>query len=390
MTVTTGFRNPKIELRDPKAAGAELVLAVLGAALVVCAAAATRSWLDRHFLPSFLVDRAMYVRIETAVRVAAAAIGLTLALIARSRLAAAIARDPLLVVSSAAAVVLALAASELVLPHLHVPPAEWLFHAEEPRRQPDARLGWTLAPSRTGRLTIGGRAIEYAIDARGYRARRASDTVDVLRPTIVLAGESVIFGEGLTFDESIAAQVTAITGVQTANLGVNGYSNDQAFLRLQQELPRFGRPVGIVSLFMPVLFGRNLDDDRPHLGPGLTWAPAVSHARLVSLARLFVPYRTEDEIARGVALTRDVLRATADLARARGAIPILVVPQIGAETSVESALRRRVLDEGGIAYVPVPLDARWTVAPGDRHPDARGARAIAQAIAAVTSNMNAR
>jgi DNA-binding NarL/FixJ family response regulator len=359
----------------------EFVLAAAGVVLVVCALAANQSWLDRHFLPSFVIDRVQYVRIETAIRIASATIGLALAIVARRRLAAAFARDPMLVVSSAAAILLALAASELALRHLHVPPAEWLFHEEEPRRQADSRLAWTLVPSRIGRLTIGGRAIEYVIDARGCRARRPDDFVDPSKPTIVFAGESVIFGEGLTFDETIAAQVTAITGLQSANLGVNGYSNDQAFLRLQQELPRFAHPVVVVSLFMPVLFGRNLDDDRPHLGPGLTWQPAAHHARLVSLARLFVPYRTEDEIARGVTLTRNVLRATADLARARGAIPVLVVPQVGVEDPVETALRHRVLDEGGIPYTPVSIDERWTIGPSDRHPDARGARAIAETIA---------
>jgi hypothetical protein len=364
-------------------AAIEMVLAATGGALIVCAAAATQPWLDRHFLPSFVIDRVLYVRIEAAVRVATGAIGVTMAILARRRLAAPIARDPRLAVSSLVAILLALGASELVLRHLHVPPAEWLFHEEEPRRQADERLGWRLVPSRIGHLTIGGRAIEYAIDARGYRAPHPDEPVDPSRPTIVFAGESIIFGEGLTFDESIPAQVTAITGIQTANLGVNGYSNDQAFLRLQEELPRFRRPVGVVSIFMPMLFGRNLDDDRPHLGPELTWEPAAHHARLLSLARLFVPYRSADEIARGIALTRDVLRATADVARARGATPVLVVPRLGVEDPTESTLRRRVLDESGIPYLPVPLDPSWTVEPTDRHPDARGARAIARAIAAV-------
>jgi hypothetical protein len=367
-------------------ATAELCIAVTGACLVVCAIAATQSWLDRHFLPSFITDRMTYVRIESAVRAVVGTLGVTLAVFARRRVAGVLARDPIIVLSCGVAVLLALGASELALRHVHVQPAEWLIHEEEPRRQPDARLGWTLLPSRVGRLTIGGRAIEYAIDARGYRARSPADVVDPGRPTIVFAGESVIFGEGLTFDESIPAQVTAMTGIQSANLGVNGYSSDQAFLRLQQELPRFDRPVAVVSLFMPMLFGRNLDDDRPHLGPGLMWQPAAEHARLVSLARLVVPYRSEDAIALGTALTRDVLRATTDLARARGAMPILIVPQIGIEDPTEAVLRRRVLDDGGIQYVRIPLDVSWTVDPSDRHPDARGAHAIAQAIASTCAS----
>lgn len=365
---------------------AELLIAATGALCVACAIAATQSWLDRHFLPSFVTDRTSYVRIETALRLAAAALGVAIAVFARRRLASIIARDPILTALCGVAVLLALGASELALRRVRGGSAEWLLREEEPRRQPDARLGWTLVPSRTGHLTISGRTVEYATNHLGYRARRPDDSIDLTRPTIVFTGESVIFGEGLTFDESIPAQVTATTGIQSANLGVNGYSNDQAFLRLEQELPRFNRPVAVVSLFMPMLFGRNLDDDRPHLGPGGTWAPAAQHARLTSLAHLIVPYRSEEAIARGTTLTRDVLRATSDLARARGAMSILVVPQIGVEDYTEAQLRKRVLDDGGIPYVVVPIDAHWTVDPSDRHPDARGARAIAQAIAAACAS----
>jgi hypothetical protein len=110
--------------------------------------------------------------------------------------------------------------------------------------------------------------------------------------------------------------------------------------------------------------------------------PAVKRPRLVSLAWFFVPYRSEDQIALGIALTRDVLRATADLARARGATSLLIVPQLGSEDQAEAVLRRRVLDDGGVPYLSVPLDEGWKIAASDRHPDARGAHAIAAAIAA--------
>jgi hypothetical protein len=359
----------------------ELAIAAVGIAVVVGAVAANQRWLDRHFLPSFVVPRAWYVRIETGVRIAAAAFGAALALILRRPLTRLLVDTPMQAARLAIAILLALGASEAVLRRVHLRPGEWLLPAEEPRRQPDARLGWTPVPRRTGQLSIDGRTIDYAIDASGYRVRRVDDPVDPRRPTIVFIGESIVFGEGLPWDESIPAQVTALTGVQSANLAVNGYSNDQAFLRLQQELPRFEHPVAVVSLFMPVLFGRNLDDDRPHLGPGLTWQPATERMRLSALARLLVPYRSADAIDRGVTLTRDVLRATADLARSRGAEALLVVPHIGPEDDREAAIRHRVLDEGGLSYVRVDVDAQWHV-PSDEHPDARGARAIASAIAA--------
>src|SRR5262249_41618238 len=153
--------------------------------------------------------------------------------------------------------------------------------------------------------------------------------------------------EGLEWTESIPAQVGAITGIQTANLAVHGYGNDQAFLRLEAELPRFRRPVAIVSLFMTSLFGRNLEDDRPHLGPGLVPLPAERRGRLAALAMLLVPYRTENDVEDGIAMTRDVLRATIARARSIGATPIVVVPQFGPEDPAEARLRRRIFDESG-------------------------------------------
>jgi hypothetical protein len=189
-----------------------------------------------------------------------------------------------------------------------------------------------------------------------------------------------MFGEGLTWEESVPAQVGAMMRLQSANLAVHGYGSDQAYLRLRTELPRFRRPVAVVSLFMTALFGRNLDDDRPHLGRGLVWMPAhAQRSRLTSLARLLVPYRSDEAVERAVAVTRQVLRATCDLARVHGATPLIVVPQFGLEDRLERTLRRRIVDEAAVPNVFVEIDAGWRL-PWDRHPNARAALAIATAI----------
>jgi hypothetical protein len=189
-----------------------------------------------------------------------------------------------------------------------------------------------------------------------------------------------MFGEGLTWEESVPAQVGTIMGLPTANLAVHGYSTDQAYLRLESELPRFREPLAVVSLFMTSLFGRVLDDDRPHLGPGLAWQPAVPSGRLMSLAGLLVPYRTDQTITQGVVVARDVLRATIDLALAHGAVPLVLVPHFGREDDAERALRRRILDEGGVPYLWIEIDAAWRL-PWDRHPNAYAAHAMAAAVA---------
>ena len=360
---------------------AGIVIALTGVVLVAGALAANQRWLDRHFLPSFLLLRRSYVLIETCVRLAIGMLGVALVVVARFAAAQPTARLLLRASQIAMAAVLALGASEVVLRHLHLRAAEWLAHEEEPLRRSDPRLGWTFVPARTGHSTVGGRTVDYAFDESGYRVRRADVPVDPERPTIVFAGESVMFGEGLNWEESIPAQVGGRLGVQSANLAVHGFSTDQAYLRLQAELPRFRRPVAVVTLFMTALFGRNLDDDRPHLGPGLVWLPAQQHARLLSLAGLLVPYRRDTTVEVGITVTREVLRATVNLARERGATPLIVVPQFGQEQPPDELLRHRILDETGLPYVPVETDpashVRW-----DRHPNAAAAHVIAAAIAA--------
>jgi hypothetical protein len=359
----------------------EIAVAAIGCAVVACAVLANQAWLDRHFLPSWSVPRHWYVLIESSSRAAALAAGVSVALLVRSRIARALASAPAVVSCSLIAMVLALGASEVALRRMHPRSMEWRFLKEEPLRRADARLGWTFAPARVGHKTVGGRTIDYVFDAAGYRVRRVDEPVDRERPTIVFTGESVMFGEGLTWEESVPAQVGAMMALQSANAAVHGFSTDQQYLRLEMELPDFRRPVAVVSLFMTSLFGRNLDDDRPHLGPGLIWLPTKRHARLASLAALLVPYRSDDDVERGVAMTREALDGIVNITRARGATPLVVVPHFGAEEPTEAALRRRIISDANVAYVPVEIDTSWHLL-WDRHPDARAARAIASAIAA--------
>jgi hypothetical protein len=357
----------------------ERIAAAAGVALIVAAITANQPWLDRHFLPSFFIPRQCYVLIETIVRTAIAATGASLVL-GRSRLAHLLTSAPMMTLQVVLAAVLAIASSELALRWIHLQPTEWLVREEEPRRQDDPQLGWVLAPVRTGRSNVAGRTVEYAVDAGGYRVRRFDEPVDPERPTIVFAGESVMFGEGLAWEESIPAQVSAMVGIQSANLAVHGYSSDQIYLRLVQELPRFQQPVAVVAIFMTELFGRNLDDDRPHLGPGLVWQRAEHESRLISLAGLLVPYRRDTTVERGVRVTREVFFAIAELARRRGATPLVIVPEFGNEDDVQRALRERIF-ASDLPTVLVRLDPDWRLA-WDRHPNAHAARVIATAVTA--------
>jgi hypothetical protein len=359
---------------------AEVVIVCAGGALLACAIVLDQRWLDRHFLPSFYWSRQWCVAVAFGARAATAVLALAVAVPARARIARHLAGAPGPVLATTLAAVLAVGASEWALRRVHLRAREEQPEDQEPCRRADPWLGWRFVPARAGHQTVGGRVIEYAFDAAGYRVHHPGEAVDPERPAVLFTGESIMVGHGLTWSESVPAQVEALLGIQSANMAVHGFASDQAYLRLQAELPRFRRPMAAVALFMPGLFNRNLDDDRPHMGPGLVWLPSEPRWRLVAIAGLLVPYRREETIELGVRVTREVLCATVELARARGAVPLIVVPQFGPEEPGERALRRRLLDEPGLPYVWVEIDPSWRMR-GNLHPDARAAHAIALAVA---------
>src|SRR5215470_12861682 len=148
---------------------AEAFVVTAGIAIVIATVLANQAWLDRHFLPSFLMSRAWYVGIETTVRVTLATLGLLLVFAARRLGGWLRTFVPRYGWRLAAAIVLAFAASELALQRVHLRPTEWRILDEEPRREPDARLGWKFVPNRTAYATSGGRTITYSFEDSGYR-----------------------------------------------------------------------------------------------------------------------------------------------------------------------------------------------------------------------------
>ena len=360
----------------------DAAVAALGIALVLAALAAGQSWWDSHFMPIFAIKRSTMVAAEMAVRALLGLIGALLLLVLRRPLAALLSRaDTAGALRILLAVVLALGAGELVL-RTHPPfPHDADPLTLEPRRQADPWLGWKFVPARSVVAEEAGHRVSYSFDAAARRVSSPSASIDGERPTLLFTGESIVAGFGLAWEETIPARVEALLGIQSVNLAVSDYSNDQSYLRLAAELPHFRRPVALMSLFMPSLFDRNLLDNRPYLTTGLVWQPAERHWRLTALLRWLIPYRSSAVVEQGITRTRDSLRALVDLARARGALPLIVVPQFGAESRTEEMLRRRILDEAGLPYVHVILDPSWHL-PADLHPDSRGAQAIAIAIAA--------
>ena len=371
--------------REPgRFAPLSLEIAVGGFAILLLggALAADQAWFDRHFLPIFAVQHSVMTTAEQGLRGFVILTAVLLLLICRRPIAVFLSRATAGgILRAALAVALALGTVELILRvhPLHPHDADPL--ALEPRREPDPLLGWKFVPSRSLVAREAGRAVPYSFDAAGYRVPAPDAKVDAAQPALIFTGESIIAGFGLAWDETIAARVSALLGIQSVNMAVSDYSNDQSTLRLAAELPRFHKPAAIVTLFMPSLLDRNLLTNRPRLGPGLAVLPPEQHWRLAALLHWLVPYRSAATIEEGVVRTRDRLGALVHLACARGAQPLIIVPQFGEASPVEETLRRRILDETGLPYVRVRLDPAWHL-PGDPHPDARAARAIAAAVAA--------
>jgi hypothetical protein len=279
----------------------------------------------------------------------------------------------------AMAVPLALVVSEFVLRSADWARLERWALSEEPLRQANAQLGWTNIPNRTGVDHFGGVTTRYVMDMRGRRIADLAQPIDPVRPSILFAGESMMFGFRLNWQDTAAARVGMATGLQSVNISVNGYGTDQELMRLRQELPRFARPVAVIALFAPPLLERSLDTHRPHLDAALRWRPAQPAWRLERVFKNVLLYHSTAQIDEAVAMTRASLIAITAEARARGATPLILVPEFMPEQPTERRLRERVLT--GLPYVQVRLDRRWSI-PGDGHPNAYANYVIARAITA--------
>ena len=284
----------------------------------------------------------------------------------------------------ALAIGLALVVSELVLRCRGVPKKHDLAGSCDPAMNvPDARTGWVWKGPYTRTTTQAGRAIDFAFDEHHDRVRSAGDVEDPERPTILLVGESIMAGQGLTWDESLAGQLGAALHLQVVTLGVVGYGCDQAFVRLYDALPRFRHVVAVVTLFFPDLVDRVAWVDRPRLsfhGNEPVVSPARpgfwSDLRVVRVATELLPYHD----GAAVELTGEIFRQTARLAQTRGARAIFVTPRLGPGRSRgDTQLIDELLSRPGLEVV----DPDWVfepLEPGDLHPNARATQTMAAAL----------
>lgn len=293
-------------------------------------------------------------------------------------------RRLLAAVRIAAAVLLALVASELLLRAKGMKKHDFPGSCDVILATDDARLGWVWRSSFSRTIEQGGRDIRWAFDGHGDRVPREGFVEDPDEPTVIFVGESIVAGHGLQWEETMPAIVADALAVQAIDLGVDGYGSDQAFVRLVDTLPRFRRVVAIVTLFFPDLVERVSWTDRPRLrfegGAPLVGPPSTGFwedLRLVRVVKTWLPFR-DDAAAR---LVGEIFRQTDLLARQHGARALFVVPRF------DDGCRRvngRVVDDLLVSRGLTVVDPAWDYRPlpQDEHPDAASTRQMAEAVIA--------
>jgi hypothetical protein len=369
---------------------AALPLLLLGAALFAIAAQAGRAWADRHvnlwwvWFPTPDGDVSLGVR-----AVAAAAGALCVALAA---LAAWMARK------STLRGVLAGGARISVAGLLALGVGEWLLRRAESSRTPalheklgvpDARVGWIYRPGLSTTQHLGPREVKLDFNSLGLRAAGVHDEPDWEKPTLLVAGESVAVGHGLQWAETFGALIAARSGLQVVNAAVNGYSFDQACLRMMDLLPRLKRPVAVLTTFLPVQLLRNAETARPRVvfeSGELEFAPPSLLGRLQSWKTLHdrLPYLSGRSLERSLELTQALVRAVVAEAGARGARTLFLVLSRGPSRALsahrEAWILREVFEAQAIDYLLIDVDEALLIGGGDLHPGPEAARLIAAAV----------
>jgi lysophospholipase L1-like esterase len=373
--------------RSVTSAIAAATLISLGIGLVVGALRSNPAWFDRHVLENYCPCAPSTLAYETVLRIVLGIFGLVLVAVPPRLVKWMAARRRIgpsrMAVSIGTAVLLALVATDVVLRFTHRPHPLGREPGLPPMRM-DAVGNLIPLPSTRKDSAIRTRTVHYEIDADGNRAARFDQTVNPLAPTILFAGESVGIGWGVAYEQTYPALVAAALGVQAVNLAVTGFASDQAYLRTKDMLPKFAHPVALVTLVLPVQLPRNVNARRQRLalqGDALvSMAPSTSLFATSPLLNL-LPYHSDEAIR----VTRAVLRATVDLARARNADAVFVFTNFGpaclSDEHGTSRLERSLFDGLGAPHVRVNIPPEWTIAyPSEVHPNEKGHEAIAQAV----------
>jgi hypothetical protein len=373
------------------------VFALAGGAALVLAVSLHRRWLEVHFAEQYCsVGRADEARMLT-VRVLLALAGVALLWFARRlarRIAAASFRG---FVSGAARLaipaLLALVLCDVVLRLAGhgvatEPPPNPLFRGEP-------EIGGVYVSDTTVVEKVAGTDVTttYVIDRDGYRDARQDVRPDPGAPTLLFGGESIATGTTVTYEETYGTIVGARMGIQTVNVAVAGFANDQAYLWTTRALDRFPRTLAIVMILVPRQLERNLRGYDPRLAADdrgdLRWVqPEPVWWRASPLPALFegaTRYHGDEALR----TARASFVALAQAAAKHGAQTLFLFTNYGnacVDPPGDSSIEHEVFDGTDLHRIRVDVDLQFH-AGDDQHPDARGHALLAAAVEAELRRM---
>jgi hypothetical protein len=355
--------------------------------IIVWAYRSDAAWFDGHVLPNYCPLSTSTLALETVARWTAAGLGAAVLFFVRPRLARRVAQAQVswrAAASVAVAVVFALVVCDLFLRRKEAPRRL----ENEPLLPPmriDETGNFAPLPSSVREWNVEGRVIRYETDAFGNRSAHTSSVADPSLPTVLFTGESIALGLGVDYEHGYPALVGRALGVQSVDVAVTGFSLDQAYLRLREFLARFERPVAVVTMVLPAQLERTVDDRRQRLALDregrLELVPRSASPLLTSPLRKLVPYHSDEALA----LARAIVRATDEVARARGSRALFVFTNFGppciAEADGVSRLERTLFFGLDVSHVRVDVSPETMIRPPrELHPNEKGHLAIAQAV----------
>lgn len=160
--------------------------------------------------------------------------------------------------------------SEAILREINYPyhNCEGIYPASESNfAEFDPVLGWSYKKYKS---TLGDYGVIYSINNEGYRSGDINDESDFNKPTILIVGDSMLFGHGLNFEDTFGFKLSQALGntYQVLNFAVQAYGPDQMYLLLQKIFPEY-HPEVVIADYISEHDMRVVSADRREIIPCL-------------------------------------------------------------------------------------------------------------------------
>lgn len=157
----------------------------------------------------------------------------------------------------------------------------------------DPVLGWSYKPSYSVRHWDNK---TYSFSVEGYRSLSTEDHRDPSKPTILVVGDSFLFGHGLDFEETFGYKLEDALNhsYNVLNFAVQGYGLDQVYLQIRQLMDVYAPLYVVVDVHEDQDY-RNINRDRRAFFPcsKLTGTKPVFSLKNGMLVQTHIPERFE-------------------------------------------------------------------------------------------------